>query len=149
MDKGMIALISAIIKEIDYKSANILHDLNLTKMEGVYLTIIHTTPGISQYDIARMQNADKSLIVKHITNLEKKEFIIKIEINSRKKGIYLTNNGEKAVEFIKKNLSSLEKELFSGINQGEIELFFELMLHIKNKLELSNEREHFAYNLKK
>ncbi len=48
MDKGMIALISVIIKEIDYKLANILHDLNLTKMEDVYLTIIHNSPGISQ-----------------------------------------------------------------------------------------------------
>ncbi len=149
MRKGIIALISAITKEIDYKSIEFLSDLNLTKMEGVYLKIIHKLPGISQYEIARKQNADKSLVVKHITNLENKGFILKKDIDSRKKGVYLTFNGEKAVDFINQTLDSFEEEIFFGVPEEEVDIFLKIMTQVKGRLELSNQRNHFAYNFKK
>ncbi|MBC2855185.1 MarR family transcriptional regulator [Cetobacterium sp. 2A] len=149
MRKGMIALISAITKEIDYKSVEILYDLNITKMEAVYLRIIHEYPGISQYEIAKKQNTDKTLVIKHITNLENKNFIIKKEIDSRKKGVYLTVEGDKAVNFVNENLENFEEELFKGVEEKEVDLLFNMMTQLKERLELSNRRDHFSYNFKK
>ena len=145
----MIPLISSLIKEIDYASIITLNSLGLTKMESIYLRIIFNFPGISQYDIAKMNNCDKSLVVKHIGNLEHKGFIIKKDISLRKKGVFLTPLGEEAVNFIRSSVEDFEDEIFSKIEPEKVEIFLEVLDKLKGELELYNKRNHFSYNFNK
>lgn len=147
--RRLISLFSSIIKEIDYTSITTLNNLNLTKMEGVYLRTIYNFPGISQYDIAKMNNCDKSLVVKHIGNLENKGFIMKKDISLRKKGVFLTPCGEEAVNFINLSVENFEDEIFSEIGPEKVEIFLEVLDKLKSKLELHNKRNHFSYNFNK
>lgn len=147
--RRMIALISSIIKEIDYASTITLNSLNLTKMESVYLITIYNFPGISQYDIAKMNNCDKSLVVKRVSNLEIKGFITKKDISLRKKGVFLTPCGEKAVDFINLSVENFEDEVFSEIGAEKVEVFLNVLEKLKSKLEVHNKRNHFSYNFNK
>lgn len=149
MKKRIIALLSSVIKEIDYASTITLNNLNLTKMEAVYLKTIHDFPGISQYEIAKFKNSEKSLVIKHISNLENKGFITKKEITLRKKGLFLTLHAVEAINFINISVSNFEEDVFSEIDDEKVEHFFEVLSVLKEKLELINKRNHFSYNFSK
>ena len=96
-----------------------------------------------------MKNSDKSLVIKHISNLENKGFIIKKDITLRKKGVFLTSCGEDAVNFINHSVNDFEDEIFSEISEEKVEVFFEVLDLLKNKLEILNNRNHFSYNFNK
>ena len=140
--EGPIILISTINKEIDFLFESLLTDLGITKMETMYLRTIYENPGVTQYAIAKKRSIDKSLVIKYITKLEEKGLIEKKQLDSRRKGLYLTKDGDKAIKFVDNFLPKLQEKFQSLFTKNEFEIFLDLLKRFKSRLEVVNEREY-------
>lgn len=140
-NEGSILLISAINKEINFLFDNFLSELEITKTESMYLRLIHNNPGITQYEIAKIRKIEKSLVTKYITNLEDKGLIEKKLLDKRKKGLYLIEDGKKAIKFIDEFIPDLQEKFKDLFTDEESKFFNTLLKKLKLRLEEVNERE--------
>lgn len=140
-NEGSIFLISVINKEINFLFDNFLSELEITKTESIYLRVIHNNPGITQYEIAKLRKIEKSLVTKYITNLEDKGLIEKKLLDKRKKGLYLIEDGQKAIKFIDDFIPDLQEKFKDLFTDEESKFFNTLLKKLKLRLEEVNERE--------
>ena len=140
-NEGSIFLISAINKEINFLFDNFLSELEITKTESMYLRLIYNNPGITQYEIAKLRKIEKSLVTKYITNLEDKGLIEKKLLDKRKKGLYLIEDGQKAIKFIDDFIPDLQEKFKDIFTNEESKFFNNLLKKLKLRLEEVNERE--------
>ncbi|MGL4672806.1 MarR family transcriptional regulator [Cetobacterium sp.] len=138
--RGAIPLISAINKEINFLFDNLLSELEITKTESMYLRIIYENPGITQYDIAKLKHLEKSLVTKYVTNLEDKGLIEKKALDKRKKGLYLIEDGKKAIKFVDNFLPELQERFKGLFSEEELVLLVSLLKRLNTSLEEFNER---------
>lgn len=139
--RGAIPLISAINKEINFLFDNLLSELEITKTESMYLRIIYENPGITQYDIAKLKHLEKSLVTKYVTNLEDKGLIEKKALDKRKKGLYLIEDGKKAIKFVDNFLPELQKKFQGLFSDKELEIFVSFLEKLNTALQEFNGRE--------
>ncbi len=140
-NEGSIFLISAINKEINFLFDNFLSELEITKTESMYLRLIYNNPGITQYEISKLRKIEKSLVTKYITNLEDKGLIEKKLLDKRKKGLYLIEDGQKAIKFIDDFIPDLQEKFKDLFTDEESKFFNTLLKKLKLRLEEVNERE--------
>ncbi|MGL4425233.1 MAG: MarR family winged helix-turn-helix transcriptional regulator [Cetobacterium sp.] len=140
-NEGIIVLISAIDKELNFLLENLLSELEITKTESIYLRLIYNNPGITQYDISKLRKIEKSLVTKYVSNLEDKGLIEKKCLDKRKKGLYLIENGFKAINFIDDFLPEIQNKFIGLFNEREINDFKIFLNRLKNSLEEFNERD--------
>ncbi|MGL4357957.1 MAG: MarR family winged helix-turn-helix transcriptional regulator [Cetobacterium sp.] len=140
-NEGSIFLISAINKEINFLFDNFLSELEITKTESMYLRLIYNNPGITQYEISKLRKIEKSLVTKYITNLEDKGLIEKKLLDKRKKGLYLIEDGQKAIKFIDDFIPDLQEKFKDIFTNEESKFFNNLLKKLKLRLEEINERE--------
>lgn len=140
-NEGSILLISAINKEINFLFDNFLSELEITKTESMYLRLIYNNPGITQYEISKLRKIEKSLVTKYITNLEDKGLIEKKMLDKRKKGLYLIEDGLKAIKFIDAFIPDLQEKFKDLFTDEESKSFNSLLKKLKLRLEEVNERE--------
>ncbi|MGL5191591.1 MULTISPECIES: MarR family winged helix-turn-helix transcriptional regulator [Cetobacterium] len=140
-NEGSIFLISAINKEINFLFDNFLSELEITKTESMYLRLIYNNPGITQYEISKLRKIEKSLVTKYITNLEDKGLIEKKLLDKRKKGLYLIEDGQKAIKFIDDFIPDLQEKFKDIFTNEESKFFNNLLKKLKLRLEEVNERE--------
>lgn len=139
-NEGSILLISAINKEINFLFDNFLSELEITKTESMYLRLIYNNPGITQYEISKLRKIEKSLVTKYITNLEDKGLIEKKMLDKRKKGLYLIEDGIKAIKFIDAFIPDLQEKFKDLFTHEESKFFNSLLKKLKLRLEEVNER---------
>ena len=139
--ENAIYLISLINKEIDFLFNYLLSNLEITKMESVYLKVIYDNPGITQYEISRETKIERSLVTKYITNLEDKGLIEKKKLDSRKKGLYLLEDGFTAINYINSFLPNLQNKFKSLFSQDEVNLFLNILKQFKKQLEIINTKD--------
>lgn len=139
--ENAIYLISLINKEIDFLFNYLLSNLEITKMESVYLKVIYDNPGITQYEISRETKIERSLVTKYITNLEDKGLIEKKKLDSRKKGLYLLEDGFTAINYINSFLPNLQNKFKSLFSQDEVNLFLNILKQFKKQLEVINTKD--------
>ncbi|MGL5903552.1 MAG: MarR family winged helix-turn-helix transcriptional regulator [Cetobacterium sp.] len=140
-NEGIIVLISAIDKELNFLLDNLLSELEITKTESIYLRLIYNNPGITQYDISKLRKIEKSLVTKYISNLEDKGLIEKRNLDKRKKGLYLIENGFRAINFIDDFLPKIQNKFIGLFNEKEMYDFKIFLNRLKNSLEEFNERD--------
>ena len=140
-NEGSIFLISAINKEINFLFDNFLSELEITKTESMYLRLIYNNPGITQYEKSKLRKIEKSLVTKYITNLEDKGLIEKKLLDKRKKGLYLIEDGQKAIKFIDDFIPDLQEKFKDLFTDEESKFFNTLLKKLKLRLEEVNERE--------
>lgn len=140
-NENSIVLISAINKEINFLFDNFLSDLEITKTESMYLRLINNNPGITQYEIAKLKKIEKSLVTKYISNLEDKGLVEKKMLDKRKKGLYLIEDGKKAIKFMDEFIPDLQEKFKDLFTETESKLFISLLKKLKLRLEEVNERE--------
>lgn len=138
--EGFIVLISAINKEIDFFFDKLLYELEITKMESLYLRIIYENPGITQYQISQKRKIEKSLVTKYISNLEDKGLIEKRQLDKRKKGLYILQDGLNAIKYIDSFTPKLQEKFKDLFTKEEFEIFINSLRKLKIKLEDINER---------
>ncbi|MGL5579611.1 MAG: MarR family winged helix-turn-helix transcriptional regulator [Cetobacterium sp.] len=140
-NEGIIVLISAIDKELNFLLDNLLSELEITKTESIYLRLIYNNPGITQYDISKLRKIEKSLVTKYISNLEDKGLIEKRSLDKRKKGLYLIESGFRAINFIDDFLPEIQHKFIGLFNEKEMYDFKIFLNRLKNSLEEFNERD--------
>ena len=139
--EGAIYLISSINKEIDFLFNYLLSNLEITKMESVYLKLIYDNPGITQYQISKETKIERSLVTKYVTNLEDKGLIEKKKLDSRKKGLYLLKDGLSAINYIDSFLPNIQDKFKDLFPQEEITLFLNTLKKFKTQLEIINTKD--------
>ncbi|MGL4652535.1 MAG: MarR family winged helix-turn-helix transcriptional regulator [Cetobacterium sp.] len=140
-NRGAILLISAINKEINFLFDNLLSELEITRTESLYLRIIYENPGITQYDIAKLRKLEKSLVTKYVTNLEDKGLIEKRPLDKRRKGLYLVEDGIKAIQFVDNFLPELQKKFKGIFSDEELKIFISYLEKLNTALLDFNGRE--------
>lgn len=138
--EGAIYLISSINKEIDFLFNYLLSNLEITKMESVYLRLIYNNPGITQYKISKKAKIERSLVTKYITNLEDKGLIEKKKLDSRKKGLYLLKDGISAIDYIDSFLPNIQEKFKDLFSESEIKIFLNILKKFKKQLEIINSK---------
>lgn len=96
MRNDIVAIVAQLNKEIDFLTKELLANINLTKMECVYLLYLSKNEGVNQYSIAKYYNTSRKLVATHIKSLETKGYLKKVE-NGRCKDLYLSKEGKKIV----------------------------------------------------
>lgn len=86
-------------------------------------------------------NTSKTLVITHISNLQKKDIVIKKETNSSKKLIYLTEKGVNAYKYINEFVELMENILFEDISSIDIDTYIEVSNSIARKLTEFNQRK--------
>lgn len=139
--EGAIYLISSINREIDFLFNYLLSNLEITKMESVYLKLIYDNPGITQYQISKETKIERSLVTKYVSNLEDKGLIEKKKLDSRKKGLYLLKDGLSAINYIDSFLPNIQDKFKDLFPQEEINLFLNILKKFKTQLEIINTKD--------
>ena len=140
---GMVEVFSGINRELNFRGDTLLAELKISKTEAIYLRIIWENPGITQYNIAKLKNCSKNLVIKHVSKLEEKGLVEKKQVDNMRKEILLTEKGNNTIELIFSSLKKTGKVMFEGYYEEEIKKILEISLKIKKRLETSNMREHF------
>jgi len=140
---GMVEVFSGINRELNFRGDTLLAELKISKTEAIYLRILWENPGITQYNIAKLKNCSKNLVIKHVSKLEEKGLVEKKQVDNMRKEILLTEKGNNTIELIFSSLKKTGKVMFEGYSEEEIKKFLEISLKIKKRLETSNMREHF------
>lgn len=139
--KGLLRRFSIINKELSFFYKNQMNFLNITKTESIYIRVIYENQGVTQYEIAKIMEVTKNLVIKHISNLEEKNIIRKENIGDYKKGIFLTKQGLSIVEGFAENLEFLGDVMFQNLTTEEIENYIKISALVEENLYKYNKRK--------
>ena len=98
-------------------------DLNINPAEAAFLSQIYYKNGISQREIAQNLAVSEANIAKTFKKLDNKKLVYKTidKENNARRNLYLTEDGEKAIERIMEIFYEFDKVLFAGLTAEEIE----------------------------
>lgn len=91
-------------------------------------------------DMAERMKKDKSAILRMIDLLEKKELVRRvIDMKDRRKNhLMVTKKGDRVIDQHLKIEAELVRELEDGLTQSEIDTFFKVIQHLRNRAEQLN-----------
>ncbi len=94
--------------------------------------ILHANPGLSQSDLARITNKDKTGITRMVDLLERKGYALRKEDEHDRRAyhLYLTSQGEDLLEKLLPLARQVNQVGKAGFTQQEIELLKRLLAHI-------------------
>ena len=92
---------------------------------------------VIQQDMADIMGKDKSAIYRVIDSLEEKELVRRVvDKNDRRKNfLMVTKKGEAVIEQYLEIEYKLNKELEEGLNKSDIDAFYNVVNHFRNKAE--------------
>jgi MarR family transcriptional regulator for hemolysin len=101
---------------------------------GILLAVYYKADLIQQ-DIAEIVKKDKSSVLRHIDNLEKKNLLQRtIAANDRRRNIInITVQGKQFIDEINSKANELFNELSVGLSGIDIEMFNKILNHLQNK----------------
>jgi MarR family transcriptional regulator for hemolysin len=93
---------------------------------------------VIQKDMAEMMGKDKSVILRLIDSLEKKELVRRVaDLKDRRKNyLMVTKSGHRVIDQYMKVISDMMEELQQGLTQAEIDSFHKVVGHLKTKAGL-------------
>lgn len=114
-----------------------LADTGLAGCQTPYLTALYRQPGISQEEIARLLNVNKSSVARQLASLEAQGYVIR-EASATDKRILLVYPTEKALS-VRERLFRCYRDWNSYLTQdftdGEKEILSRLMVRISERAE--------------
>jgi DNA-binding MarR family transcriptional regulator len=131
--------IALITKEIQYAFKRFAVDLKTDvpiESLGILLVVHHcNSMDLIQQDIAEIIKKDKSVVLRQIDNLEKKNLVQRtVDPNDRRRNIVkVTDEGVKLVNEINVKLNGLYSLLSEGLDASETETFYRVLNHLRNK----------------
>lgn len=109
---------------------------NLTFEQGVILFIIEEDSQVCITQIATKLNKNKATISREVNSLVKKGFCIKNQPNNRRDiSLLLTENGQKALSFMKSAIKQIDQEILKSCTQQEIDIFFNILTRMQSIFE--------------
>lgn len=104
---------------------------------GLLYAINMKNEDVIQQDMANIMGKDKSAIYRVIDSLEEKELVRRVvDKNDRRKNfLMVTKKGEAVIEQYLEIEYKLIKELKEGLCKSDIDTFYSVVNHIRNKAE--------------
>ena len=92
---------------------------------------------VIQKDMADLIGKDKSTILRLIDSLETKELVRRVAgtKDRRKNYLMITKKGEDLIKQYENIFSAMFEELQQGLNESELNTFYKVAAHIKNRAE--------------
>lgn len=149
-EKSMPALFMEINRKYGKKCIGRLHDMGIQPGQMPIIMIVYGNDGCSQKEIAQKMGVKPPTVNISIQRLEKADIVCRKrdEKDQRIMRVYLTENGKKTVEGIKKQNHAMERVMFSNFNDTELCLmrrFFEQILEnieqIQTEAELDSQAD--------
>lgn len=113
--------------------------LDITPNQSKILMFIHEKQEVTSNEIGKYIHVNKSSLSKVLNNLEKNNYIIRIEDkkDTRKKIVKLTDKSNKIIEILEKDAEEVSRLLMIGIKKEEYETFKKVL----DKVEMNIERD--------
>lgn len=114
-----------------------LSPLNLAPEQNLILMLLWEQDGLSQNEIAKGLNKDKTNIARMINSLEKKGFIRRqcSKTDARSFHINLTENGKQLSKMVYPIIEEFNRIVRSGIMQEELETVEKVLMKIRQNVE--------------
>ena len=102
---------------------------------GFLIAIYEKKEEVIQKDMAEVLGKDQSSILRIVDSLEKKELIRRVvDDNDRRKNfLMVTKKGDNVIDQYLKVESQLDVKLFDGLSKSDIDTFYKVLDHIKNR----------------
>ena len=102
---------------------------------GFLIAIYEKKEEVIQKDMAEVLGKDQSSILRIVDSLEKKELIRRVVDNNdrRKNFLMITKKGDKVLDQYLKIETQLGDKFFDGLSKSDIDTFYKVMDHIKNR----------------
>ncbi|MDN3015479.1 MarR family transcriptional regulator [Paenibacillus sp. BSR1-1] len=115
-----------------------LAPLNIAPEQNLILMLLWEKDGLTQNEIAKKLEKDKTNIARMICNLEKKGFISRQinEIDNRSFNVFLTENGKKLGEMIKPLAEEFNRTVCAGISKEEQQIVKQVLLKMRQNVEM-------------
>jgi MarR family transcriptional regulator for hemolysin len=125
-------------KEIQYAFKSFAADLSLdvpVESLGILLATHYNSADVIQQDIAEIMKKDKSVVLRQIDSLEKKNLVQRIvDPNDRRRNIIkTTDKGMKLIDEVNAKLDGLYALLTDGLDSSEMDAFHKVLNHFRNK----------------
>ena len=96
------------------------------------LVLVESNPGIAQIDIATQLDIDKASIVSLVDRLEKRRWVFRrrsVE-DRRRQGVYLTNDGQKGLSQLRREMLKHEERFRRMFSKTELRQFIEFLQRV-------------------
>lgn len=114
-------------------------ELSLTNEQiGLLFKIAKTDKDVIQKDLADCLGKDKSTILRLTDALEKNDLVRRVtDKNDRRKShLMITKKGNRVLEQHIKTMNNLMAELEQGLTESDLQTFFKVVNHLKNKASI-------------
>lgn len=119
-----------------------LAPLNIAPEQNLILILLWEKDGLSQNEIAKRLNKDKTNIARMICSLEKKELISRKvnETDCRSYNVYLTEKGIRLGEKVYPITEEFNQIVCSGITHEELQMVNKILLKMQRNVEANKDK---------
>lgn len=125
------ALFKQSAKEFDNQGVKI------TPEQNYLLRILTSQEESIQSDLAEIMQKDKSAIMRHIDQLEKMGYVVRVNdaVDRRKKHIVITELGTEVLNKCEEIINRLSERNMQDISENELEIFKKVLIKLKENAE--------------
>lgn len=119
-----------------------LKKLELSHGQAFVIHAIGENGMVQQDELTRNLEIDKSAVTRILKLLENKNIVRKSVDTRDRRGykIFLTDEGKKLYPEVNRIIKNVNMTLCQGMSQDEQDLLFDLLLKMKNNLEINDEK---------
>lgn len=112
-------------------------NVNITPEQHYLLRILTSQEESIQSDLAEIMQKDKSAIMRHIDQLEKMGYVIRVNdaVDRRKKHIVITELGTQVIKKCEEIINRLSERNMQDISENELEIFKKVLIKLKENAE--------------
>lgn len=112
-------------------------DVKITPEQHFLLRILTSKEESIQSDLAEIMQKDKSAIMRHIDQLEKLNYVVRVNdsIDRRKKHIVITELGSETLNKCEQILNHLSEKNTENISEEEMDTFKKVLIKLKENAE--------------
>eukprot|EP01136_Pigoraptor_vietnamica_P024575 Opistho-1_new@77725 len=112
-------------------------NVNITPEQHYLLRILTSQEESIQSDLAEIMQKDKSAIMRHIDQLEKMGYVVRVNdaVDRRKKHIVITELGTHVIKKCEEIINRLSERNMQDISEDELEIFKKVLIKLKENAE--------------
>jgi DNA-binding MarR family transcriptional regulator len=127
--------IRALMKQSTKEFEN--QEVNISPEQHFLLRILTSQEESIQSDLAEIMQKDKSAIMRHVDQLEKLGFVVRVNdaIDRRKKHIVITETGSAVLKKCEAVITNLMEKNMQDISEDELSTFKKVLVKLKENAE--------------
>ena len=112
-------------------------ELNLSPEQHFLLRILTSQEESIQSDLAEIMQKDKSAIMRHVDQLEKTGYVVRVNdaVDRRKKHIVITESGVTVLKKCEDVIANLMQKNLKGVSEEELTTFKKVLIKLKENAE--------------